>query len=519
MQYDINTLETIYSTMILEGQLSPNPEEQEAYNRLVTLNNNAGQRDYTDALLQWYRNALKQNNEDISFDKTNHIKDTLKVLNNVLSNKTIKPGATVSVNTSNGIVQKDITNPRQFWTFDMFAASLTNYLNLLQAEEGDAYLTQNDLTECNIKLIKSTSDMVVFSTKTYKDSLAFIRVLWPKMQGTSHLGAYGRSEYDENICPYCTSAKHHWDDYSSGSDYTQYWFLKNLGLELQDYYGKGKEAIYALLDSDGELLNKYDVDFNKYAIHIYPSFSDLIKEIYTLNKTKMDKEQDSIFKVLNAPTREEIKELQEHYISELKNKTINGIYNGNISCNKFFTSLEAFSFIKEVKGNFYCRGNQLESLEGAPSSVSGNFNCRDNELESLEGAPSSVGRFFNCGDNHLKSLEGAPSSVHHFNCCGNQLESLEGAPSSVGGNFDCRDNGLKSLKGAPSSVNGDFVCSRNQLTSLEGAPSSVNGNFNCRDNELESLEGAPSSVNGFFNCSGNPGKFTKEDIINAQKEK
>ena len=137
----------------------------------------------------------------------------------------------------------------------------------------------------------------------------------------------------------------------------------------------------------------------------------------------------------DAPTQKEIKKLQEKFISELKNKTINGIYNGNISCKKVFTSLEAFSFIKEVNGN-----------------------------------------------------------------------------------FDCSDNHLKSLKGAPSRVNGNFICSHNELESLEGVPSSVNGFFDCSYNKLESLKWAPSSVSGYFYCSGNPGKFTKEDIINAQKE-
>ena len=108
----------------------------------------------------------------------------------------------------------------------------------------------------------------------------------------------------------------------------------------------------------------------------------------------------------DALTQEEIKKLQEKFISELKNKTNNGIYNGNISCKKFFTSLETFSFIKEVNGYFDCRDNHLKSLKGAPSSVNGFFDCGDNQLKSLEGAPSSVNGFFDCSDNQLKSLEG-----------------------------------------------------------------------------------------------------------------
>ena len=122
---------------------------------------------------------------------------------------------------------------------------------------------------------------------------------------------------------------------------------------------------------------------------------------------------------------------------------------------------------------------------------------------------------FYCGGNNLTSLEGAPSSVGgEFSCSRNNLTSLEGAPSSVSGNFYCYDNNLTSLKGAPSSVGGEFSCSRNNLTSLEGAPSSVGGDFHCSDNKLTSLEGAPSSVGGKFYCYDN--KLTSLHNIHKQ---
>jgi len=41
----------------------------------------------------------------------------------------------------------------------------------------------------------------------------------------------------------------------------------------------------------------------------------------------------------------------------------------------------------EVRGNFYCNGNNLTSLDGAPHTVKGAFECHDNELPHLEGAP------------------------------------------------------------------------------------------------------------------------------------
>jgi hypothetical protein len=103
-----------------------------------------------------------------------------------------------------------------------------------------------------------------------------------------------------------------------------------------------------------------------------------------------------------------------------------------------------------------------------------------------------------------------------FYCSGNKLASLEGAPVSVDGDFYCDGNQLTSLEGAPKSVGGGFNCNSNQLTSLEGAPVSVGGGFYggfyCSSNQLTSLEGAPKSVDGGFYCYNNPVKFTEEQV-------
>ena len=52
-----------------------------------------------------------------------------------------------------------------------------------------------------------------------------------------------------------------------------------------------------------------------------------------------------------------------------------------------------------VKGDFYCEGNQLTSLEGAPQTINGYFDCDNNQLTSLEGAPQTVRGEFYCDDN------------------------------------------------------------------------------------------------------------------------
>ena len=498
------TLELIYEQMLLEGQLQPKPEEQEAYDRLVAINDKAGIRDFTDALLQWYRSALKQTGEDISLDKTNHIRDTLSILNKSLSNGTLKPGTEVSVETPKGLQKKDISNPRNFFKFDAFEDALRNYLNQQTASEGEQYLQQTDLSKAQIALYKATPDLVVWATKGYEDTLAFIRVLWPKMQGTSNLGAYGASAYQNDLCPYCTSGKSHWIEYSSGKNYTQYWFLKNIGTELKDYYGKGKETLYAMLDSNGDLLNKYDVEFSKYTQHPYPSFVPLVKEIYLRHKKEMDKGKDSVFNVLNAPSAEELEQVKLEFFNNLKKKTDkNGVYHGDIKVPKYITSLVGMP--KKVSGDFYCNGNQLTSLQGAPQSVGLGFYCNNNKLTSLEGAPQKVGEDFSCSSNQLTSLEGIPQNISgDLFVSNNQLQSLDGAPQKVSGDFYCNDNRLTSLKGAPQKIGGDFRCNGNgQLTSLEGAPQTIGRDFYCSSNDLlTSLKGAPRKVDGDFYCNG-----------------
>jgi hypothetical protein len=59
-----------------------------------------------------------------------------------------------------------------------------------------------------------------------------------------------------------------------------------------------------------------------------------------------------------------------------------------------------------VGGSFYCGGNRLPSLEGAPGTVGGNFYCNYNRLTSLEGAPRTVGGSFYCDGNKIAFLRG-----------------------------------------------------------------------------------------------------------------
>jgi hypothetical protein len=80
--------------------------------------------------------------------------------------------------------------------------------------------------------------------------------------------------------------------------------------------------------------------------------------------------------------------------------------------------LEDFSGIRfgKVSRNFSCRGNQLRTLNGAPSEVGSDFSCRGNQLRTLQGSPRKVGGYFYCYRNPLISLEGAPEVIKGYFC-------------------------------------------------------------------------------------------------------
>jgi len=187
-----------------------------------------------------------------------------------------------------------------------------------------------------------------------------------------------------------------------------------------------------------------------------------------------------------------------------KLKDLKGVRFGKVSgrfyCKKNeLTSLEGAP--QEVGWSFDCQNNSLTSLAGSPQEVGGSFVCSYNKLTSLKGAPQEVGRDFICHDNKLTSLKGAPQEVGgSFSCNNNQLTTLAGAPQEVGGYFNCAFNKLTSFAGGPQEVGGYFKCYYNKLTSLEGAPQEVGEGFDCSDNELTSLAGAPQEVGGYFSC-------------------
>jgi hypothetical protein len=91
----------------------------------------------------------------------------------------------------------------------------------------------------------------------------------------------------------------------------------------------------------------------------------------------------------------------------------------------------------DVEGDFDCSGENLSGFKGVRfGKVSWNFYCSGNKITSLEGAPREVGRDFHCHVNNLTSLEGSPLEVKgSFYCENNPLQTLVGAPRKIGGYF------------------------------------------------------------------------------------
>ena len=119
--------------------------------------------------------------------------------------------------------------------------------------------------------------------------------------------------------------------------------------------------------------------------------------------------------------------------------------------------------------------------------------------------------FSDCDLTSLKTLN--ISKVDgSFYCYGNRLTSLEGAPKEVGMIFNCSENQLTDLKGAPEKIDWSFFCSYNKLTSLEGAPKKLLGSFGCRKNLLTTLEYCPKEVGRDFDCRYNDKQFTEKDV-------
>ena len=118
--------------------------------------------------------------------------------------------------------------------------------------------------------------------------------------------------------------------------------------------------------------------------------------------------------------------MEDRFERMIKNYVKNGS-KGDLDLSKLkLTVLPEILKDISVDGDFFCNGNNLTSLEGAPKTVNGDFGCGHNKLTSLEGSPKSVGGSFYCGFNNLTSLTGAPKFVGGVFSCGfNEIKFTE----------------------------------------------------------------------------------------------
>jgi hypothetical protein len=239
---------------------------------------------------------------------------------------------------------------------------------------------------------------------------------------------------------------------------------------------------------------------------------ELSQELYCDTVHELVKYPKEIQDILDGKSNPENKSDVEQILSilEVENYKINDDLSVDVNGSVDISGVEKLKLrlipiqFGKVSGYFFCKKNELITLEGSPKEVGGVFNCGDNQLTSLEGAPKKVGGGFICSRNRLTSLEGSPEKVGgSFLCDFNQLTSLEGAPKEIDGDFYCNSNQLTSLEGVPKEIDGAFYCNSNKLTSLEGAPEKVGDYFDCSNNNLKSLRGAPQKVGEYFICRMN----------------
>lgn len=88
--------------------------------------------------------------------------------------------------------------------------------------------------------------------------------------------------------------------------------------------------------------------------------------------------------------------------------------------------------------------------------------------------------------------------TEHFFCYGNKISSLVGAPEHVGGDFVACYNYLTNLIASPKRVEGSYYAYYNKLVSLEGTAQYVGNIFHVSDNELRNLffEHFPQYIGG-----------------------
>lgn len=318
----------------------------------------------------------------------------------------------------------------------------------------------------NIKLIGQSTNMIVWSTKTFESTNKFIYFIWRNDNMNSSYG-----EPEENS-PFCTRQATHWKSYSHNNpDYQQFWYFKK---PENKTYQTGDLSSQNVKDCLVSMINKgYDLLIG-------------LNDTYNDNNNRDDDTchgDYSTFILFGKNYQNEIKHLNDELfvIQGDRNLTIDGKHitsRSSIVNRKVFIKNEAPQPIQNndvYDGTLDISQYDLKTLNGCPKKITGRFYACYNMLTTLDGAPEHINKICDISEN-------------------NQLTSLNGCPQYVGGSIDLTNcQKLKTLIGICSHIHGNLFLRGTGLTSLVGGPIEVGGEMTFPD-DLMTLEGAPSSI-------------------------
>ena len=209
---------------------------------------------YLASIAKWYKT------EQISLDDS-HVKDVLNYYDTLKKKKKLKP---------------EHMNIQNFRYFDNFARIMDEYADENQTVRKDA---SGDVKYSgNIKKIYDKNGWQVWATKTFEATREFIKYLYD--MDDKQLHGHGIDNYEEGICPYCIMQRNYWDDYAGeDKDYTLYWILKDKH-EPDIIKGEGHDKVFAMMDTDFDLLDYKDAHYTDYRLKMLPKeFWDIINSL------------------------------------------------------------------------------------------------------------------------------------------------------------------------------------------------------------------------------------------------
>jgi len=121
---------------------------------------------------------------------------------------------------------------------------------------------------------------------------------------------------------------------------------------------------------------------------------------------------------------------------------------------------------------------QEELIRGICSTcITGTYDLGPDLSVNVNGSVNLAHRNLLCLPINFNTVSG------NFYCEGNRLTTLHGAPHYVGGVFDCSFNRLINLNGLPKEISGNLICSNNSFITFEGMDKSmISGDLACFDN-------------------------------------